>query len=127
MLPVCSNMASEFISGDGRLMLVSCDASVQQERVQRLQRIYLQAGKLFTRLHAQQTELRWQQAELLKREFDGRCMRPHPLQSEYAEEEELAQGKYVNVVVGPAVSRIRRADGEAREHFLVRAVVCLSL
>jgi hypothetical protein len=124
---VCDKMAHDFLTGNGSLLLAPCAANMQPERAERLQQYYQQAGKLFTRLRAQHLELRWEQTSHLGQLYDARSMRPHPLHGVYADNEELAQNKLVEVVVSPAVSRIRRVDDDVHHHVLVRAVVCLEV
>jgi hypothetical protein len=120
-------MAHDFLSGHGGLLLAACAANMQQERAERLQQYYQQAGKLFTRLRAQHLELRWEQSSHLEKLYDARSMRPHGLHGVYADNEDLAQDKIVDIVVSPTVSRIRRVDDIAYDHVLVRAVVCLEV
>jgi hypothetical protein len=39
----------------------------------------------------------------------------------------MAQNRNVEIIVSPAVSRVRRADDEVNDHVLVKAVVCLNV
>jgi hypothetical protein len=118
------SLAGKLLSGPCKFLLADRPPSQQDEGLQQLQRCYLQAGKLFTRLHAQPLELRWEQESLLKECYDPRCMRLHSLQGKYDDGEVALEGRRVTIVVSPSLHKIRRQDGTPNSHVLVRAVVC---
>jgi hypothetical protein len=120
----CTLLAGKLLCGPCKFLLADRPLSQQDEALQQLQQCYMQAGKLFTRLHAQPLELRWQQESLLKEPYDPRCMRLHSLQGMYDDGEVALAGRRVTIVVSPSLHKIRRQDGTPNSHVLVRAVVC---
>lgn len=125
----CDDLARDFTSGPLNAILSECSPEQCLKRDGELREYYEQAGKLFTRLSTQKSELRWTHPDqMLGKPFDPHTMRPHPLHRIYEDEYDRLDGKLVLLVISPMVSR-RGADAgnQDQDHVLAKAVVWLEM
>jgi hypothetical protein len=120
----CDGLAQLLVSGvGGRVLGPGAPLSSQK-----LQRCYVQAGKLFTRLHAQTLELRCFHAQLLGMPYNPHWMQPHPLHGSIDDgNDSRLAGKKVVLVVSPLLEKLTRREGQIFGTVLVKAVVCLDI
>ncbi len=122
MVEACEGHVRGFLAGSDRRLMNESETTGYGR--QQLHQCYLQAGRLFTRLHGQTLELRRHHAELLGRPYDARFMQ---LDSRHASmddgDDDLWEGKGVVLVVSPLLMKITRRDEEVFRHVLVKAVV----
>ncbi len=123
----CDGLVLSFLSGPGGRLL-GHGVSTSNQQLQQLRQCYVQAGRLFTRLHAQTLELWCPQAPILGQPYNPRTMQPHPLHGSFDDgQEHLLVERRVVLVVSPLLQKITRSDGRVHSTVLVKAVVCLDL
>lgn len=122
----CRNLAKAFLFGPMMALISSSPGDEHLQAGTELLDIYVQAGKLFTRLQTRRSEMSQMCTRHLGKVFDPSTMQPHSLRRIYEDEYDTLAGKRVNIVVSPTVWA-RGVDGEdySKPYVLVKAIVWL--